>query len=401
MSIDHGLSRETGYRWLALLALGGIVGAIVAIGHPTSGRWGPVAIAFLPAVLAHLALTLPRAEPFVRENPAAVGLGYAVCGVPAAVGAAGGGPEAGRTLVTVAVGLAVLAAGALCARLLRVRPNFSRSERVRARLVLSGLVASAVAVLLDAGGLPVLPAVACLPAALLVFEVWPVFRTSDQEPPSSNEGKGITVEEVVRGLAHAMRKPLGILASQLRDLQTELADARRRRELGNGVDLLEQLERMVGDLLRLVGSRDLRPLPMEKLVRLAVSDVRARFPEARIDLQLDQELVVAADEVALRCIVVNLLENALEAGGPSLWVDVGCHRSGPWVLLGVEDRSGGIPAEVRPHLFQPFVTTKARGTGLGLPTVRELSRAHGGDVEVTHLEGGTRVTVRLPMSPGS
>jgi signal transduction histidine kinase len=395
-----GLGRETGYRWLALLALGGVVGAIVAIDDPTSGRWGPVAVAFLPAVLAHLALTLPRATPFVRKNPAAIGLGYAVCAVPAVVGAAGVGPEAARTLVAVAAGLAVLAAGALCVRLLRVRPpDSSRAEQLSARVVLAGVAIAALAMMLDAGSVAARAAIALLPVTVLVSEAWLAMRTSKPARASVNGNEGITLEEVVRGLAHAMRKPLGMLASQLRALDGELTDATRRRELAHGVDLLEQLERMVGDLLRLAGSpADRRTLPMEKLVRLAASDVGTRFPEARIDLQLEPGLVVAADEVALRCIVVNLLENSLEAGGPSLWVSVVCRRSGLWVLLEVEDRSGGIPTEVRPRLFQPFVTTKERGTGLGLPTVREISRAHGGDAEVTHLEGGTRVTVRLPAS---
>jgi signal transduction histidine kinase len=66
------------------------------------------------------------------------------------------------------------------------------------------------------------------------------------------------------------------------------------------------------------------------------------------------------------------------------------------VEIEVEDRSGGIPEQDRPRLFEPFFTTKPGGAGLGLATVREVARAHGGQVEALTTPLGTRFVVRLP-----
>jgi signal transduction histidine kinase len=67
--------------------------------------------------------------------------------------------------------------------------------------------------------------------------------------------------------------------------------------------------------------------------------------------------------------------------------------------IAIADTGPGIPPEVRARLFTPFVTTKSRGTGLGLSTVKRLVEAHGGDVRVDcPPEGGTIVVISLPLA---
>ena len=64
------------------------------------------------------------------------------------------------------------------------------------------------------------------------------------------------------------------------------------------------------------------------------------------------------------------------------------------------DTGPGIPVEVRDRLFTPFVTTKARGTGLGLATVKRLVEAHEGTISIeSPSAGGTQITIRLPLAP--
>jgi signal transduction histidine kinase len=130
-------------------------------------------------------------------------------------------------------------------------------------------------------------------------------------------------------------------------------------------------------------------------VEQAVAAVRPRFIDAGIEIEL-AESVVVGDEVSLRCMLVNLLENALEAAPPPGWVRLQARPRSGFVQLTVEDRSGGLPAEIKDRLFGAFVTTKPRGTGLGLTVVREICRAHGGSVEVDANAKGSRFVVTLP-----
>ena len=103
----------------------------------------------------------------------------------------------------------------------------------------------------------------------------------------------------------------------------------------------------------------------------------------------------------------NLLDNAADAvasaGAAGGTVTVKTARDGDSVLVEVRDTGGGIPAEKRAKIFEPFYTTKGagKGTGLGLEIVRRIVRRHGGTIDVASSPGDTRFTVRLPVTqPG-
>jgi len=73
---------------------------------------------------------------------------------------------------------------------------------------------------------------------------------------------------------------------------------------------------------------------------------------------------------------------------------------GGWVCIAVEDTGPGIPAEDLEHVFDLFFTTRERGSGVGLPLVRQTVELHGGDVRIASTPGsGTQVTIRLPPAP--
>lgn len=117
-----------------------------------------------------------------------------------------------------------------------------------------------------------------------------------------------------------------------------------------------------------------------------------------------------ADVPAVRCVpaeinqvVINLLTNALDALGPAGRLSLVLVADGPDVCIVVRDDGAGIPADLLPRVFEPFVTTKGpgRGTGLGLAISHAIVARHGGRIDVASEPGrGTTVTVRLPAADG-
>jgi hypothetical protein len=144
----------------------------------------------------------------------------------------------------------------------------------------------------------------------------------------------------------------------------------------------------------------------------AASLLRAGHAGASIKVEDGGVGMLKADPGALQQILLNLGANALQAGGgatevrlaastrwirrPSVLV-VGRVAAGDYVVLAVEDRGRGIPAEQLPRIFDPFFTTRADGHGLGLATVGALVRDHGGAIDVVSTPGeGSRFEVWLP-----
>jgi signal transduction histidine kinase len=107
---------------------------------------------------------------------------------------------------------------------------------------------------------------------------------------------------------------------------------------------------------------------------------------------------IDADAGRLRQVFLNLLENAIHAAGTKGEVWVRGEEAADHVVLSVEDSGPGIDAATRARLFEPLVTTKAKGIGLGLALVRRIVARHGGDVAYAPREGhGARFVVRLPI----
>jgi signal transduction histidine kinase len=109
--------------------------------------------------------------------------------------------------------------------------------------------------------------------------------------------------------------------------------------------------------------------------------------------------MVKADPEMLRAVLMNLVLNACQAepGGP---VEVRMSSHEGMARLQVLDRGPGIPEHVRERVFEPFVTTKSGGTGLGLTIVKRLAEMQGGSVSLrAREEGGTLAEVTLPAKP--
>jgi signal transduction histidine kinase len=111
-------------------------------------------------------------------------------------------------------------------------------------------------------------------------------------------------------------------------------------------------------------------------------------------------VTLGADAQLLREAFLNLLLNAAQAIAGAGDVRIAVALSGDCCEITLADDGPGIPPAVLDKIFQPFFTTRASGTGLGLSTVKRTIEAHGGEIDVACPEdGGTVVTVRLPLAP--
>jgi signal transduction histidine kinase len=107
---------------------------------------------------------------------------------------------------------------------------------------------------------------------------------------------------------------------------------------------------------------------------------------------------VTGDPGQLGQLLLNVLTNAAEAAGPGGWVEVTLKRDGPAAVLEVVDSGPGPPPELAGRLFEPFVTGKPEGVGLGLAVARQAAEAHGGSLDWHRGGGRTVFRITLPAS---
>jgi signal transduction histidine kinase len=101
----------------------------------------------------------------------------------------------------------------------------------------------------------------------------------------------------------------------------------------------------------------------------------------------------------MRRAIDNLVLNAIEAAPAGSRILISARREAETLVLAVHDEGAGPPASIRDHLFEPFVTGRADGTGLGLSVVREVAAAHGGTARLAETPAGTTFEIVVPCQP--
>lgn len=133
----------------------------------------------------------------------------------------------------------------------------------------------------------------------------------------------------------------------------------------------------------------------------------ARHAGVKVDLSARQDpLIVRGQRESLGMVIVNLLLNAIEAaqktppphGVASVSISLTQDSRG-YAELAVSDSGPGLSSELAQRLFQPFVTTKPEGVGLGLAVARQVAESHGGDLSWSRVDDCTRFRLRLPVAP--
>jgi len=213
--------------------------------------------------------------------------------------------------------------------------------------------------------------------------------------------------KIAGSVAHEIRNPLNTLFLNIDLLEDELGEQGLSSDpieetIGVMREEIERLNDIIKNYLSLskLANANFERLDLNQIAREFAEEAEedALRRDVKLDLRLCRgEAIVRADRNMLRRVLVNLVQNAYEATPPGGKVILGTRRLLRNIKLWVRDSGKGVPSEAEEQLFEPFFSTKDRGTGLGLYLIREIVMAHDGKVALRSINPhGAQATVLLP-----
>jgi nitrogen fixation/metabolism regulation signal transduction histidine kinase len=218
--------------------------------------------------------------------------------------------------------------------------------------------------------------------------------------------------EVAQRLAHEIKNPLTPIQLSAERLQLKLAhhlepheQEMLTRSTQTIINQVQAMKRMVDDFRDYSRhpAPELAPLDINALVRevLCLYENSNVKPVPELDASLPP---VMGDAYQLRQVIHNLLKNAQDAlediEHPALHIRTETRDAN--ACLQIMDNGHGFPADILPRAFEPYITTKSRGTGLGLPIVKKIIDEHQGSITISNpAQGGACVSIRLPLAKGN
>ena len=212
--------------------------------------------------------------------------------------------------------------------------------------------------------------------------------------------------EMAATVAHEIRNPLGGIAGYAGMLERDLdSDDPNRRLVQKITEGVGRLNRIVVSLLNYTRPLRLNVHPvnlvelLEETTAFFAIDIERSREDIRIERDFpDGDLICRIDPEQLQQVILNLLQNAMQAMPDGGAIAVGLRVEENQGVLSVGDTGIGMADEVREKLFTPFFTTKEDGTGLGLVTSKKIIDAHNGQIRVDSEPGrGTQFSISLPQ----
>jgi|SRR6185312_3235305 len=225
---------------------------------------------------------------------------------------------------------------------------------------------------------------------------------------TATAGDATRISESLRGFAHEIRNPLAAISGAAQLLE-QRADDTRQRELAQLIR--DESARLASLAERLLGARNTmatRAVNVHAVLERAAELLRAERADVVVVRDYDPSLPAwQGDPDRLLQAVLNLLRNAVEANAARIilrsraeagWRDAQGQRV-PALRIEIEDNGDGVPQAIAATLFEPMVSGRPDGTGLGLALAREIAREHGGELTLRSLDAGSCFVLLLPRHP--
>lgn len=211
-----------------------------------------------------------------------------------------------------------------------------------------------------------------------------------------------TLGEMVAGISHEIRNPLGIISSSAELLKKKIDDTTLNAIADVVVEESGRLNHIITDFLNFARPRtpDLGPIQVQEVIEKNIGYLSSQIAQNGYIIKTrygNQLPLIMADSEMLYQAFLNILINAMQAmpEGGEITVIIEPSEDDLWIFF--EDEGTGIPDTVLEDIWDPFFTTKEQGTGLGLGIVRNIIETHQGLVRIDNkADAGTRVSIKLP-----
>jgi len=235
-------------------------------------------------------------------------------------------------------------------------------------------------------------------------------RLIEMEAMLSHLSRVSDLGHVVTSLIHEVNQPLAAIGNYLAALQRLAAMGETEKVATTIEKTLGQSERareIIRRLREFVAKREIdrRPEPLATTVEDAIAVAQAASGRTGVEIETalePQAALVVIDRIQIQQVLVNLIRNASEAmaASPRRRLTIASRPLAPQKLeISIADTGPGLPPALREKLFQPFVTTKATGMGVGLSICRFIVEAHGEKLQVAdNPGGGTVFSFTLPLA---
>lgn len=216
------------------------------------------------------------------------------------------------------------------------------------------------------------------------------------------------IGELTSSISHEIRNPLGIIRSTAAMLKKRMV----KTDPGNMlpdiiVEESNRLNDILTDFINFARPREanMHITTIEEVINKNISFLEPRLLEtgAKIDVEYGPNLPpIYADEAMLYQALLNIFMNGLQAKEEDAIIHVTVSSGSDNIMIFIDDNGPGVAQDVLDRVWDPFFTTKEKGTGLGLGIVKNIIEAHNGEIHIYNLEGqGARVEIILPAAQGS
>jgi signal transduction histidine kinase len=219
--------------------------------------------------------------------------------------------------------------------------------------------------------------------------------------------KQASIDELSSTIAHEIRNPIAAAKSLVQQMGEDPTSVENVAYANVALEELDRVERSISHLLKYAKEEDytFAPVNLATVVDSALTAMRAKLEAAKVSVVRNYIAgpTVVADGEKLRQVFANVLDNAIDALGTvaeGRRIDLYIENGGKRATVRVRDNGCGIPPDKVERVFNPFFTTKEKGTGLGMAISKKIVEAHEGAIDLVSEAGrGTDLLITLPL-PG-